>query len=51
MSKVPTVAVEYKGHPDGYMLINESDFDKDKHKLYNPNKKKSVKKKKAKKDE
>ena len=44
MAKVPTVQVE---HPDGYMVINESDFDPDVHELYLPPAPKPASKKKA----
>lgn len=46
MGKIPTVAIVYENHPDGYMLINESDFDEKIHKKYDPNVKKVQKKKK-----
>lgn len=35
----PVVRIEYK-NPDGFLEINESDFDSKKHKLYEPPKQK-----------
>lgn len=36
MGKIKTVAVVNGDLPGGHMMINECDFDEDKHKLYQP---------------
>lgn len=43
MATCPTVKVQ---HEDGYMIINESDFDKKKQKLYSEPKETAAQKKK-----